>query len=158
MRRRVALGLALLVLAAPATAAAAERCTPAKVEGQIMCPTCEGQTVDQSPAPAAARIRDFIARRSAAGDTCAEIKDKLVAEFGQRVLAAPPASGFGLLAWLLPLVGIGAGATALAVLARRWSRRRDDRYPPGTPELNGHVRLDPELERKLDEELARFDQ
>jgi hypothetical protein len=35
----------------------------------------------------------------------------------------------------------------------RWSRRRDD----GAPAVTGTGQLDPELERRLDDELARFD-
>jgi cytochrome c-type biogenesis protein CcmH len=149
---------ALAALAgASSAAAAAQRCDPEAVEGQIMCPTCEGQTVDESPAPAAARIRVFIRKQSAAGDSCAEIQDKLVAEFGERIRAAPPKRGFGLLVWLLPLVGVGAGALVVGLLAWRWSRGRDERGRPTEAGPSGHAGLDPELERRLDEELARYD-
>jgi len=148
----------LVAFGAPSAAAAAVKpCNPADLEGRIMCPTCEGQTVDQSPAPAAARVRAFIRKRSAAGQACSQIEDALVQQFGERVRAAPPASGFGLLAWLLPLAGVAAGAVVVGLLAWRWSRRREPAPAAGVPELNGRVRLDPELERKLDEELARFD-
>jgi len=157
--RRLLVSLGVLgALAAPSAAAgAANACSPADLEARIMCPTCEGQTVDQSPSPAAARIRAFIRRQSAAGQTCSRIEDRLVAQFGEAVRAAPPASGFGLLAWLLPLVGVGVGALVVGLLAWRWSRRREPANAPGEPGLNGRARLDPELERKLDEELARFD-
>ena len=74
-----------------------------------MCPVCE-TTLDQSNAPVAERMKLYIRERIAAGDTEDEIKDALVAEFGAGVLAKPPAGGFGLLAWLLPLAGILAGA------------------------------------------------
>jgi cytochrome c-type biogenesis protein CcmH len=158
MKRLLVWLVVLGALAAPPAAdAAVKACSPADLEGRIMCPTCEGQTVDQSPAPAAARIRAFIRKWSAAGATCSQVEDRLVAEFGESVRAAPPASGFGLLAWLLPLVGLGVGAVVVGLLAWRWSRRREGASVPGVPEHNGRARLDPELERKLDEELARFD-
>jgi hypothetical protein len=45
----------------------------------------------------------------------------------------------------------------MALLAWRWSRGREEPVLLGArPSLNGRP-LDPELERKLDEELARFD-
>ena len=157
MKAAVILGAVLVALAGASSAAAAQRCDPDDVEGQVMCPTCEGQTVDESPAPAAARIRLFIRTRSAAGDTCTQIEDALVAEFGERIRAAPEKSGFGLLAWLLPLVGVGAGAVVLGLLAWRWSRGRDTHVDEGTPAAEERGRLDPELERRLDEELARYD-
>jgi cytochrome c-type biogenesis protein CcmH len=94
-------------------------------------------------------MKAFIRVRIAAGDTEQQIKDALVDQFGPAVLATPPKSGFGLLAWLLPLVVLVAGAIVVGVLIRSWSRRR---APPSSVQP-----LDPELERLVDEELARFD-
>ena len=71
-----------------------------------------------------------------------EIKDALVAQFAV-VLAEPPAGGFGLLAWLLPLAGWPAGRSRIGVLLRRWSRRATDRPPERAPR--------PELERLVDD-------
>lgn len=151
--------LPLVLLAAAllaATAAAADRPTLADLEDEVICPTCE-TTLDQSNAPVANRMRDFIRRRIAAGDSKDEIKRKLEDEFGARVLAAPRAEGFGLLAWVLPLAGLGLGAVVVGALTWRWSRAREPAEDAGAPELNGRARLDPELERRVDEELARFD-
>jgi cytochrome c-type biogenesis protein CcmH len=153
--------LALLVaaLALASGASASERHpTLAEFENQVMCPVCAGETLAQSDSPAAAQVRRFIRARIAAGDTRSEIKRKLVAEYGPQILAAPPRHGFGLLAWVLPLAGILAAAGVLALLARRWSRRASEEPQPalGPWSLNGRP-LDPDLERRLDEELARFD-
>ena len=84
-----------------------------------MCET----TLDQSNAPVAERMKTFIRVRIAAGDSEQEIKDALVAEFGPEVLAEPPEGGFGLLAWLLPLVALVGGAIAVGLLIRAWTRR-----------------------------------
>jgi cytochrome c-type biogenesis protein CcmH len=154
------LGLVLvlaLALAAPALASE-QRPTLAELENELICPTCQS-TLGQSDAPIARRMKAFIARRIAAGDTKSEIKRELVAQFGQRVLAAPPKEGFNLLAWLLPLVGISVAAVAVGALAWRWSRTREGEAPPAPdPSQNGRGQLEPELERRLDEALARFDQ
>jgi hypothetical protein len=45
----------------------------------------------------------------------------------------------------------------VGVLAWRWSRAREPAPVAGEPQHNGRVPLEPELERRLDEELARFD-
>ena len=148
MRLAAALLLAL-VLAAPA-AASERHPTLGELEGEVMCPTCK-TTLDQSSAPIADRIRQYISARIAAGDTKSEIKAKLVAQFGPAVLAEPSKHGFNLLAWVLPLVGIGLAAAALGLLAWRWTRSREPvAAAAGAP-------LDPELDRRVDEELARFD-
>ena len=120
----------------------------ADLEAELVCPVCE-TTLDQSDAPVAQRMKTFIRERIAAGDSEREIKDALVSEFGSGVLATPPKSGFGLVAWLLPLGALVAGVITVGLLVRRWSGRRGP-LDPGRP-------LDPDLERRVDEELARFE-
>ena len=138
-----------LVLAAPALAGERHP-TLGELEGEVMCPTCK-TTLDQSTAPIAERIRHFISARIAAGDTKREIKQKLVDQFGPAVLAEPSKHGFNLLAWVLPFAGIGLAAAALGILAWRWTRPREPvAAVAGAP-------IDPELDRRVDEELARFD-
>jgi len=146
---------AALALAVSAPAFAAERPTLADLEDEIICPTCN-TTLELSSSPIAERMRVFIRARIAAGDSKGEIKDKLVAEFGEGVLAAPPRQGFNLLAWLLPAGGALAAMFTLAVLARRWRTPRGE-PTAATRAANGRVPLDPELERRVDEELARYE-
>jgi cytochrome c-type biogenesis protein CcmH len=154
MRRVALIVVGFLALAAPA-AASEEHPTLAELERELVCPTCK-TTLEMSNAPVAERMRAFIRQRIAAGDTKSEIKDKLVAQFGESVLAAPPARGFNLLAWLVPIAGGLIAAVAVAVLALRWSRSRT--APAGGPSAADSRRpLDPESERRVDEELARFD-
>ena len=148
--------LAALVAAAP-VAASEEHPTLAELEQELICPTCHS-LLALSDAPVADRMRAFIRARIAAGDTKSEIKDQLVAQFGESVLAAPPKSGFNLLAWALPLAAAAVAVALLALALRRWSRKRVvEEPPPGEPSANGRPGLDPDLERRLDEELARFD-
>ena len=149
--RFAALLLAALVLAAPA-AASEQRPTASELESELVCPVCD-TTLDVSNAPIALRMKAFIRRRIAAGDTKSEIKAALVEQFGPAVLAEPRKRGFELLAWVLPLAGLALGAVVVGALAWRWSRIRGD--DEGSPD--GGDRLDPELERRLDDELARFD-
>jgi cytochrome c-type biogenesis protein CcmH len=144
------LGVALAVIA-PA-AASEQNPTLPELERELICPTCH-ETLAASTSPIAERI--FIRARIAAGDTKSEIKDKLVDQFGESVLAAPPKSGFNLLAWVLPLVGIVLAAGVVGFLAYRWSRSRKAEEPG--PSANGRFSMDPELERRVDEELARYD-
>ena len=148
MSIRLACVLACLLVAVP-VAGAAEPPNAADLEAELVCPVCE-TTLDQSNAPVAQRMKLFIRERIAAGGSEQQIKDALVAEFGPGVLATPPRSGFGLLAWIIPLAALAVGAAAVALLVRGWSRRRA--ATEAAPE-----ELDPELERRLDEELARFD-
>lgn len=151
----LALALAALLLAAPA-AASESHPTQGELEGELMCPICAGETLAQSDTAPAQRIKAYIASRIADGATKSQIKDELVTQWGQRILAAPPRHGFNLLAWVLPLVGLVGGAGILGILAWRWTRVREPEPEPQQWAPNGHP-LGPEEERRLDEELARFD-
>ena len=148
--------VAALALAAPAVASERHP-TLTELEDQLMCPICAGETLAQSDTAPAQRIKAHIQQRIRQGWTRSQIIDEEVDIWGTRILAAPPKHGFDLLAWVLPLVGILGASAVVAFLAWRWSRRRDEpEHLPGSSSLNGRA-LDPELERRLDDELARFD-
>ena len=149
------LTLVALALAAPAVASEQHPTLP-ELEGQLMCPICEGETLAQSDSAPAQQIKAYIQRRIDQGATRSQIKHELVVMWGQRILAAPPRHGFDLLAWLLPIVGVLGAAAVLGVLAWRWTREREPEPAPQRWSLNGHP-LGPDEERRLDEELARFD-
>jgi cytochrome c-type biogenesis protein CcmH/NrfF len=147
---------AVLALAGPAVAGSA-RPTLVDLEDEIMCPAC-GTTLDQSNSQIAQRMKRFIEARIAAGDSKEQIKSALVADFGQQVLAAPPRRGFNLLAWVLPLAGLAVAGAALGVAAWRWTAGRGAGGAGAVdPRANGKAPIDPELERRVDEELARFE-
>lgn len=146
MIARIALGLACLLLAGPATAVAAP--SPSDLEAEFVCPTCK-TTLDQSDSPIARRMKQMIRTRLAEGATEKQIRAELVAQFGPAVVAEPPKKGFDLLAWLVPLGILAGGAVGVALIAWGWRRRRAAE-PVADP-------LDPVLERRVDAELERFD-
>jgi cytochrome c-type biogenesis protein CcmH len=148
---RAVLAVACAALAAAAPAGAAPN--PADLEAELVCPTCD-TTLDQSNAPVAQRMKQIIRERIAAGRTEAEIKAELVDQFGAGVLAEPPKSGFDLLAWALPIGLLAAGALGVGVVAWGWSRRSGGGDTAGTGEAQP---LDPDLERRLDAELERYE-
>ena len=150
MSIRALVAVVAVVLAAAAAAQAAPN--PADLEAELVCPTCD-TTLDQSNAPIAQRMKQLIRQHIAAGWTEERIKADLVDQFGPGVLAEPPKSGFDLLAWLLPLGLLVAGALGVGVIAWGWSRRHDE---PDEEAVDAHP-LDPELERRLDAELERYE-
>jgi cytochrome c-type biogenesis protein CcmH len=151
----LAVMVAALALATPALASERHP-TLAALEDQLMCPVCEGETLAQSDSVPAQRIKAHLQQRINQGWSRSRIINEEVDIWGTRILAAPRKHGFDLLAWVLPLVGIFAAAGILALLAWRWTRTREEPVPLGPASLNGRP-LDPELEKRLDEELARFD-
>lgn len=148
MAARVVLVAAVVLASFAATVSAVAAPSPSDLEAEFVCPTCK-TTLDQSDSPIARRMKQVIRNSLAEGKTEAQIRDQLVAQFGPAVVAEPPKKGFDLLAWLVPLGILAAGAVGVGAIAWGWRRRRADEPPPAP--------LDPALERRLDAELERFD-
>jgi cytochrome c-type biogenesis protein CcmH len=155
MRVRLAfLSLAALVVLAPA-ASAAQQVTLGEIEEEVMCPVC-GTLLQLAEAPQAQRQKAFIARQIEAGKSEDQIKDALVAEYGDEVLALPEGSGFSLSAYLVPIVAFLLAAIALAVGVMRWRRAGDGPGGRGGPTAPTAGPRGEEAER-LDADLARYD-
>ena len=148
MRRVALLALLLLALLPAAAAAAQPQFSMSEIETELMCPTCQTR-LDLSHSPAADRIRAYVEAKRAQGWTKQQVKDALVADFGPSVLAAPPAEGVGLVAWLVPLALVGGGVLIVVALAVAWRRRRP-------PAVVGAV--DTGLDARVDEALRALDE
>ena len=113
-----------------------------------MCPIC-GTTLELSEAPQADRERELIRRLIAEGKTKEEIKDALVAEYGEDVLAVPEGEGFDLTAWLVPALGLLVAVLGVGLALRR--ARRGQAAAGASSELTG------DEQQRLDAELSNFD-
>lgn len=154
MRRAlVALVLVALALLAP-TATAAEQATLGEIEEEVMCPVC-GTLLQLAEAPQAQQQKAFIARLIEEGRSEGEIKDALVAEYGEEVLALPDDSGFSLSAYVVPIVAFLIAAVALAIGVARWRRAGGGPNDRGGPDHSGGP--SPEDADRLDADLARYD-
>lgn len=145
--------LALVALAALApTAAAEQRASLIEIEKQVMCPVC-GTLLQLAESPQAQREKAFIRRLIAEGKTEDQIKDALVAEYGDEVLALPQGSGFSLSAYVVPIVAFVVAVVALAFGVIKWrqaggGRDKDVRSTEGPSN---------EDSERLDADLARYD-
>lgn len=144
-----------LSLAAPALAAACPRTSLGEVEHEVMCLEC-GVPLDVATSSLQAqRERDFISREIAACRTKDQIKSALAAQFGDRVLAAPKAKGFGLAAYLVPAAAFVAAAALVTLSALRWTRRRQ--RAPVAAAADASPTPDPRESDRLDADLGRYE-
>jgi cytochrome c-type biogenesis protein CcmH len=150
----VALLIALAATAAPAVASAAPtpRASLTDIENDVMCTSCrEPLAVAQSPQADSERayIRGLIAK----GETKQQILDDLVAQYGTDVLGKPPASGFNLTVYIIPVAILAVGVAILALTLPRWRRRTKAATdePAARPSA-----LDPKDAQRLDQELSQF--
>jgi len=144
--------VAALALALLAPAAGAEQAASlTEIEKQVMCPVC-GTLLQLAESPQAQRERVFINRLIAEGKTEEQVKDALVAEYGDEVLALPPRSGFSLSAYVVPIVAFLIAMVALAFGVLRWRRAGDG--PEDPQATSGPSDAD---SKRLDADLARYD-
>jgi cytochrome c-type biogenesis protein CcmH len=153
---RAAAALLIAVLAFGVSAAGAAAATPqtslSEISGEVMCPVC-GTLLELAESPQAQREKAFIERLVDEGKSKQQIKDALVSEYGNEVLALPRDSGFSLSAYVVPIVAFAIAAIALAFGVAKWRRAsgsRDD----GPPVADGPS---PEDSARLDADLARYD-
>lgn len=154
MKTRLIL-LALVALAGLApVASAAPQVTLGEIEEEVMCPVC-GTLLQLAEAPQAQQEKAFISRLIEEGKSEEEIKDALVAEYGDEVLATPEGSGFSLSAYVVPIVAFLLAAVALTIGVLRWRRAGGDPPDRGGPDRGGGP-SDADADR-LDADLARYD-
>lgn len=155
--RALTIAAAALVLLAVALVPAATAATPqtslSEISGEVMCPVC-GTLLELAESPQAQREKAFIERLVDEGKSKGQIKDALVAEYGDEVLALPQDSGFSLSAYVVPIVGFALAAIALGFGVAKWRRASGSRVGDRPIAAEGPSREDNE---RLDEDLRRYD-
>lgn len=117
----------------------------------LYCPVCENVPLDVCPTQACAQWRDLIREKLALGWSESDIKDYFVNQYGDRVLATPPARGLNWLVYIIPPFAILVGAFVLVQSLRAWKRPAPaDPSPEVPPELEAN-----EYIAWLEEELRR---
>jgi cytochrome c-type biogenesis protein CcmH len=119
-----------------------------RLEGKLMAPCCWAQTVSHHYSPIADEMRKGIREKLNSGMSEPQVVEAYIAQYGERILASPPARGFNLLAWVLPgaFALLGAGVLVLA-LRRFTAAGRGAVAPTGPAPLNVAyaARIDREL-------------
>ena len=87
---------------------------------QLRCPTCTSESVGDSSSAISIEMRNEIRNQIALGKTDDEILGFFQERYGDWVLLEPPREGIHLFVWILPVVGVVAGAAGLALLMTRW--------------------------------------
>ncbi|HEY4667372.1 MAG TPA: cytochrome c-type biogenesis protein CcmH [Anaerolineales bacterium] len=142
----------LLAASAPPTLVAAQAEEPTEDEVNaiakgLYCPVCENVPLDVCPTLACKQWRETIREKLALGWNQEQIEQYFVEQYGDRVLATPPAHGLNWAVYLIPPAVFLAGAAVLVGAMRAWRRPPVDHgiSQPAAAE-------DPYLDR-LEEEL-----
>ena len=98
-----------------------------KIDKQLVCPVCPGETIDQSQAELARQMRDEVREKIGMGWNQEQILQYFSASerYGEGVLSSPPKRGFGLIAWVVPPVVVLFGLVLLIITVSRMRGQRD---------------------------------
>jgi cytochrome c-type biogenesis protein CcmH len=116
---------------------------------QLYCPVCESTPLDVCPTQACAQWRELIREKLAQGWTAEQIKAYFADQYGDRVLATPPARGLNWLIYLIPPIAILAGAFILYRAMKAWKQPL-----PAVIEIPQQTSTD-EYTTRLEEELRK---
>jgi len=152
----LALTLAALAGGAHVAGAAQPQTSLPAMEQQVMCVVCR-TPLSVANGPQADAQRRQIRRLIAQGRSEQEIKDALVAQYGDRVLALPKDDGFNLAVYLVPVVAVAVALALLAFALPRWRRETHARAAAPAGWAGSDSAPSPEDMRRLDEDLARRD-
>jgi cytochrome c-type biogenesis protein CcmH len=117
--------------------------------GDLMSPFCPGRALSDCPSPDAATLRAWILVQEASGRSREDVEAELLERYGEQLLSAPRARGFGLTAYAIPIGVFVLGGGLVWLFLRR--QTREARAEPRARTVS----LSPELERLVDEELGR---
>jgi len=118
---------------------------------QLYCPVCENIPLDVCPTQACAQWRALIHEKLVDGWNEEEIKNYFVAQYGDRVLAAPPRRGFNWLIYVIPPLAIIGGGYILYRALRSWKQSSSVSPEVAQPQQD----LDDEYAARIEDELRR---
>ena len=133
--KRVALVLALLAFASvPLVTAQVGYSQRAKEIGTHLKCMCRGCDMSaglcahpggsfSGPCDTAKAMLKEVDQHLGKGESQQQIIDAFVAEYGTVVYVEPPKTGFGLVAWLLPVFYVVVGVGILVFIVRKWALR-----------------------------------
>jgi len=113
--------------AAPAAADPVAEARLMELSSELRCLVCQNQTIADSNAELAVDLRNEIREKIQTGMSDAEIKDFMVARYGDFVLYRPPVKGTTLALWVGPFLLLAVGGGILFFNLRR--RRQRDAEP-----------------------------
>jgi cytochrome c-type biogenesis protein CcmH len=90
-----------------------------ELQKQLRCLICAGQSLDESNAPLAEDLRRYIRARIAAGESNDQVKQELVARYGDVILMEPPLMPQTYLLWFGPLLALIICVSVAAVVVIR---------------------------------------
>jgi len=93
------------------------------LQKEFRCLVCQGESIDESGAPLAADLRRLIREHITRGESDAQIRQYLVARYGEFILMKPPVEPDTYLLWIGPVAVLFLGGLAVFLIISRAKSR-----------------------------------
>ncbi len=122
------------------------------VAKQLFCPVCENIPLDTCGTAACEQWRGIIREKLSEGWTEDQIKNYFVEQYGDRVLAEPPAQGFNWVVYLVPAVIFISGGYLFIKGFQSWRTQTD------TPDRDERINKPANQNKYSEHDLSRVEE
>jgi cytochrome c-type biogenesis protein CcmH len=126
-------------------------------EGKLIAPCCFRGTLAEHESEIATKLRKEVRDLAVAGASEQEILDHFLEKYGERILAAPRAKGFNLLAYVIPVVGLAVGCILILLFLRRAKGTASAEQPAAVEASASGTDFDESLQARFKDELEHFE-
>jgi cytochrome c-type biogenesis protein CcmH len=132
----------------------AKALTVHEVEAGLLCVSCPGEALNKCRSGCGDHMRKEIKGMISRGMTKEEIFEYYSSRHGANILTTPPKSGFNLVAYIAPFVGLLIGVVVAFLLVKKWGHTAET----VTEGAEGAEALSSEMQQKIDDELSKLEE
>lgn len=116
-----------------------------RIFSTTMSPYCPGRLLSDCPSNSASELKENLRSRIAGGESAEQIELYLESVYGQGIHALPPTRGFGLVAWMTPLLFLVVGL----ILFKIWIKRNNQKLQATPEPCSTAANWNDEIDRQL---------
>lgn len=161
MQPKITLAFSLLLLSATQLLSGPDRPMMTDIKTNLTCGCDCNMTVEACEGSMACKSAEQLTFEASQYVDQGMGKDAILAAFvqkyGEQILAAPTKRGFNLTAWILPFVGLIAGAFGIVIILKKWVKRQKKASPKMTRLIDAASGESSAYESELDVVLKQLD-
>ena len=128
------------------------------IASQLKCPICQGESVAESQSSLAQEMRGVIREKIQEGQSDQQIIQFFSDRYGTQIVWSPPLSGFGVLAWLVPIMLLLIGIGIVAMTLQNWHETSivPETAKSGRTSIKHPFTSDEEVDEMDEDEVVRY--
>jgi cytochrome c-type biogenesis protein CcmH len=126
------------------------------IASQLKCPICQGESVAESQSSLAQEMRGVIRQKIQQGQSDQQIIQFFSDRYGTQIVWSPPLSGFGVLAWLVPIMLLLIGIGIVAMTLQNWREASPEMPNSGRASTISTITGDEDVDEMDENEIVRY--